>query len=170
MNVLIFCLASFLAAFLLHLLVWFIRVPANPFLAMLVWFAAVWVGIAGLCAFLPGIPATWRPDGPWQWLAAALFHASGSLSYIILYSALEQDSPTITIVKFTDQAGPSGCAPDDYQQVITDDLIIHSRLRAMLDSQLARRHGDRLFLTRKGAFWDRLFGAWMKLLAIREGG
>lgn len=170
MNVLIFCLTAFLAAYLLHVVVWLFRVPSSPFPAMLVLFAAAWLAVAALGAFLPAFPAAWRPAGLWQWLAAAVFHAACSLSYIIVYSALEQDSPTITIVKHTDLAGTRGCAPGDYKKVITDDLIIHSRLRAMLEGRLAERRGDRLYLAPKGAFWNRLFGAWMKLLALREGG
>ena len=170
MHLLIYSLAVFLLAFGIHLVLWFVRVPRRPYPALLALFALAGLAAAALQPFLPAALAAFYPSGFWPWAAAALFHAAGSLSYIIVYSALEQDSPSVTMVKFTELGGPNGRARNDYNQILSDDLIIHSRLRAMVEGQLARRHGNRFTLAPKGAFWNRIFGLWMKLLGIRGGG
>jgi hypothetical protein len=170
MELLIFCLTVFGMAFLAHLVIWFFHVPSKPYPALLMLFALAWVFVAALRLALPAAWAEFYPDGFWPWAAAALFHAACSLSYIILYSALEQDSPSLTMIKYTDMAAREGRAPGDYKTILSDDLVIGSRLNALVEGQLVHKREHRYYLAPKGAFWDRVFGLWMKLLGIRTGG
>ena len=170
MNLLIYSLGVFALAFAAHVAVWLVRVPAKPFHCMLALFPSVWLLAAVVVRFLPEGLAHLRPEGFWAWFAAGVFHGACSLAYMVVYSALEQDSPSVTMVKFTDLAGSGGRAPDEYSQVLSDEVIVGSRLGAMLAGGMAERRGGRIHLAPKGAFWERLFGGWTRLLGIRGGG
>src|SRR5262249_23646491 len=85
------------------------RVPRRQIFCLLLLFLGLLpVGLAA-AAWLPGLHGL-RPDGFWENLHVALFYVAVSLGYIVTYSALEEDSPTLTVVAFVADAGGRGGA------------------------------------------------------------
>ena len=132
-------------------------------------FAGVLLG--GVCCslLLPCLRA-WGPRNLWEILHVAISFAAVSLVYVVLYSGLEEDSPSCTLVKFVALSREKGRVRADFAEIITDDLIVHSRLRALVDAGMVIRDGDRFRISARGAFLARVFCFARRLLRIREGG
>src|SRR4030081_647977 len=82
-----------LALFLgVHIVVWRIRPPRKQFASLLVILGAVFmIGLAA--AVIISIPVL-------TFLHIALFYVSAGLCYIVLFSAIYKDSPTLSLVRF----------------------------------------------------------------------
>lgn len=97
----------FLAAFLLHWIIWRITIPRRQSAALLViLLGTLPVGLAAV-TYVPAL----RPLGPlspWQCLHVAIFHVTMSLGYVVAYSALEERSPSMTLLTFVADAGTQG--------------------------------------------------------------
>ena len=169
MRLVLFSCGLFLVTFLTHLAIWRIRVPRRAFRALLLLFLGALPATYLLAAILPALGAV-APLGPWQWLHAALFHLPVSLGYIVTYSALEEDSPTLTLLVFLEQAGTAGRSRHDLYGVIGNDFVIGSRMEALLIGGLLTPIDSKYQLTAKGRSWARLFGAFRWLYCLNPGG
>jgi hypothetical protein len=169
MDVVVTGCGMFCAALAVHWLVWRIRVPSRPILVLLA-IAAI-VGILWLVAAAK-VPwfGRWAPRTLWPCLHATLFHIACWFVYIINYTGIEQDSPSFSMVKFVAMAGDVGREAAEFKPLISDNVVVQSRLQSLLTAGLVSMRGGRYVLTPKGAAWNRLFGAWRHLLGIREGG
>jgi hypothetical protein len=169
MRVVLFGCGLFLATFLTHLVLWRIRVPRRAFRALLLLFLGALPAAYLLTAVLPALAAV-TPSSPWQWLHVALFHVPVSLGYIVTYSALEEDSPTLIILVFLEDAGAAGRSREDLYGLIGNDFVIGSRLEALLTSGLLTSVEGKYQLAAKGRSWARLFGAFRWLYCLNPGG
>lgn len=168
MRVALFAVTLFLAAFFVHWLLWHIRLPKRHTATLLVVFMGS-LAVAIVLGAWVGDDAFW-PQGFWEWAQVAVFHVAVSLAYIVLYSGLEENSPSLTIYAFVAEAGGQGRVVDDVYGIITDDMFIHSRMRAMVrDGLLCERDGA-FHLTPKGVVWARVFGVARSILSMNKGG
>ncbi|MBU1042613.1 MAG: hypothetical protein KKF77_16085 [Proteobacteria bacterium] len=106
----------------------------------------------------------------WECVHVGICYVPFSLSYIALYSAIEADSPSLTMVKFVAAAGSAGRAREDFDRVISDTSLVEERLKAMVDEGMAVRQGNVLGITPKGLGMARLFSAAARLLNLNPGG
>jgi hypothetical protein len=171
MKVAAFAAGLFAVAFLLHLLCWRIRRPSRVALALLSLFLGTLV--LGLLAalYVPWLGQL-TPLGPWEVAHVCLFHVAASLAYIVLYSALEQDSPTLTIIAFV-AAAERGRSRNELFGLVRDDHIVGTRFDALVASQIiAPAEGtDQVYvLTSRGQRWARLFGFCRHLYRLDKGG
>lgn len=162
-----FCI--FMSGFLVHWLLWQFRVPANAITSLLSVFFLVLVAGFAATRYVPFLSA-FSPCNVWEYLHVTLFHVSLTLGYIIVYSAIEEDSPSTTMVKFTALAGDSGRSRSEFNLIVNNDLLIEARLRAMVQGGLAVRNFGRIQLTPQGFFWLRILSFWSRLLGIHKGG
>lgn len=169
MNVLLLGSCLFLAGFTVHWLLWRIRVPANASTSLLVVFLGILATGLAAARLVPCLSPL-SPVGTWEYLHLAVFYVSLTLSYIIAYSGLEEDSPSATMVKFAALASKDGRAREEFDRIFTDDLIIGSRLQAMVQGGIAVREAGKYRLTLQGLFWQRIFWAWSRLLGLPKGG
>src|SRR5882672_3872600 len=134
MIALLASLALFGVAWLLHLAWWRVRLPRRHIAALLSLFAAVPAGaaLAGLAfpAHFP-LPPAYVPGALALYLGAAA-------CYVIVYTGVEQTSPTLVIVRALESAPRDGCSDADLAGLITEDLFVRPRLEALaLDGLLA---------------------------------
>jgi len=169
MKVAGFAVCLFAAAFAVHWLLWRVWVPRRQFFWLLIIFLALLpIGLA--CAhWLPGLHR-FAPKGFWEHLHVAVFHVAVSLGYIVTYSALEEDSPTLTLVAFLGDAGGRGRSREELDGLFDNDSIAGSRFQALLASNLVERAGDGYALTARGRSWARVFGAFRGLYRLERGG
>ena len=110
MNVLLTGLSLLSIAFFLHLLIWKIYLPQKQTKALLLIFITILSsGLGFIACNTDVIPF----ESPWQYVHVTIFYISFTLSYIITYSALEADSPSLVIVNLihaltSPPAGPAG--------------------------------------------------------------
>jgi hypothetical protein len=160
--------ALFACAFLAHWLVWRLRVPRRPILALLLIFLGALP--IGLAATDLGPPAWPRPEGFWQHLHIALFHVAMSLAYIVTYSALEESSPSLTLVAFVFAAGTRGRSREELYGLISDDAVVGSRFRALIRGGLIADEGGVYRLTPRGRRWAGLCRCIRLVLRLQKGG
>jgi hypothetical protein len=172
MGILFWGLTISVSAFLVHLAIWRVRLPKRQTQAMLWIFFIVWLAVTGGLWSHPdfsllGVPA------PQTWLQLAhvgLFVLAFTLAYMITYSALEADSPSIVMVMAVARAGSAGLPRSEFNRMMTDDVLVVPRVRDLLLDRMAYLEGDRYRLTPKGALFARIFIQYRKLLKTRKGG
>ena len=169
MKVALFAAGLFGAAFLIHWLVWHVRLPRRQTLVLLILFLSALPASLLLGNCVPSWSAYW-PAGVWEWLHVATFHVALALAYIVIYSALEENSPSLTIVAFVLEGGDKGRSLEEVRSVINNDLILQSRLQAMVRDGLAANHDGVLRLTAKGRVWATVFSRSRAVLSMQKGG
>jgi hypothetical protein len=134
MAALLISIALFGIAWLAHLAWWRIRLPKRHSVALLALFAAVPLGAAIIAPVLPAglVPALAE-------IPAVLgLYLGAAACYLIVYTGIEQSSPTLVIVRALERAAGQGCTSEELAGVITDDLFVRPRLEALaLDGILA---------------------------------
>ena len=157
-----------LTAFLLHLLVWRVRLPGRQTRALLVIFAGTWVA-AALLWWGDVFPAGIRPSGP-EFSTSGMLLASLAMAYVITYSALEADSPSLVMVGMIQKAGPEGLPREKFLEMAGNEVLIDPRLRDLVLNRQCRLEEGKYILTFKGIGMLRLIMFWRRLLGTGKGG
>jgi hypothetical protein len=155
------------AAFLAHWLLWRVRIPARQTAALLAIFSATLV--IGLVSSVWWPPA-WRFSSVWEVLHAAIFHVAAMLAYVVAYSALEERSPSMTILSRVADAGSLGHSREELQAMLVNVSPVEIRLAAMVRDGMVREDGGTVVLTAKGWAWANTFTMWRRMLRFRLGG
>ena len=171
MQTLVFSVILLVIAIFLHLISLRIRqtIFNNTILAI--------VFIFSFTLFMGFIAGAWvektvnfLPHGIWGVLQVLIFYVPVMLCYIINYIALEDDSPSMTIVRFVEQAKEKGRNRQEIRRIITNEILILPRIRIMLKDGWIECRDGQYYVTEKGRFYNQFFAFGLKLLKIsREG-
>jgi hypothetical protein len=163
MIVFLTAVGLFLLAFAVHLVSWRTRLPKHHIKALLLIFAVVsllWLPVALICAF-----------GFFRILHVALFYGSMSLCYVITYSAIEADSPTLSLVRFLAEAKEAGRSLGEVGDFMASRPFVRARLAALVLSGLIREEGGRYAAVGNEPFSFRVILGFRKLYGpISRGG
>jgi hypothetical protein len=168
MEIVLYALGLFGCAFVVHLVIWRVAMPRQHTRALLViFFVVLAVGcLAPLTSFL----GRYGPGNVWDYMAVVFFFGSGSLAYIAFYSAIEEDSPSLALVKAVAETGDEGMGREKCHEVIGDDFLVNRRLEVMVRDGMLRREGDRYYLGRKGEQMFCIFEASARFFGLPRGG
>ena len=162
-------LTLFSAAFLLHWVLWRIRVPRRQSAVLLaILLAALPVGLVAV-TFVPALQFL-RPHGFWEVLQVCTFHIALTLAYVVAYSAIEGRSPSMTLLSYVADAGGRGRTRAELAAVLRGDDPVTLRLEALVRDNMIAGEGDSYALTAKGWAWARCFGTFRSLLKMQKGG
>jgi hypothetical protein len=167
MRVLLWGCILFDLAFLLHVMLWKIRLPKRQIrMLVLIFFGVLIIGILSLWSFpLPlkalGLSAPYALP---EYIHIALFFISLTLAYVVTYSAIEVDSPSMMMVMQIDSAGPDGMEKVAFAKTMTNDILVKSRIKDLITAELTYMDGDKYKLTPKGVVLARIFIFYRKLL------
>jgi len=172
MTILFWGLAISVLAFCIHLLVWKIHLPQRQTKVLLQIFFATWLAATAwlwthpaFSLFGIGAPQNWV-----QCVHVGLFFLAVTLAYMITYSALEADSPSLVMVQAVARAGKPGLPSDQFHRMMTDDVLVTPRVRDLLTDRMAYLDGNRYRLTPKGILFARIFIQYRRLLGAKKGG
>jgi hypothetical protein len=148
---------------MVHLVIWKIRLPKNQTVGLLnIFFAMFCLGVGA---------ALMRGFGIWEAGHMALFFGSMSLCYVITYSAVEGDSPTLSLMRFLAQKGKAGGTQAEIDSFFAERPFIRSRLVALLQSALIKEENGRYVIAGKPSLPFRLILAFRKVYGtIPKGG
>jgi len=150
-------------AWALHLVVWRVRVPAFQIRALLAVFALV---IAGWL-----VPAVVQGVSWLEIAQVALFYISMALSYVITYSAIEGDSPTLSLVRTLANKGGAGLSEEGLEEFVRERPFVKTRLAALVHSGLVREKNGFYVLCGKPSLFFRVILAFRKLYGrVSQGG
>lgn len=169
MQVAILAVALFSITLLVHWVVWRIRPPQRQTAALLaIFFAALPLGL--LATLLPPARDWFDPLGVWAYLHVSIFHVAMSLAYVVAYSAIEERSPSMTLLLYVAASEPRGRTRDELRDVLRATPPVERRLDAMLRDKLLDQAGGAYRLTSKGWAWSRVFALGLRLLNKEKGG
>jgi hypothetical protein len=133
------CGAGLFALFLVaHVIVWKFRLPKRHTPALLgIFFMAL-----PLCfplALIQGFSLI-------EILHALLLYITLSLCYVITYSAIEGDSPTLSLMRFVAEQPTQGRTLQEIESFFAERPFIRARISALLHSSLVRQENGRYFI------------------------
>lgn len=159
------------AAFLAHWLWWRVRIPRRQTAAILATFSLVLlVGLAATWGPLAVLPSGFRLRSFWEVLHVAGSHIAVMLAYVVAYSAIEERSPSMTILSRVATAGPGGTSRLELESLLRNVSPVEIRIAAMLRDGMVRNQGGRLALTTKGMGWAATFATLRRFLGFAKGG
>jgi len=100
----------------------------------------------------------------------AIYFTSLTLAYMITYSALEADSPSLVMILQVANAGEAGLPKSVFHEHMNDALLVDPRLRDLVKDQMVIPEGEGYRLTAKGRAMALLFIGYRKLLKLEKGG
>lgn len=104
-------------------------------------------------------------------LALILFYASMVLAYIVTYSAIEVDSPSLAMIIQIADSGADGIEKERLLSLFTDDYLIVPRVDDLVHGGALFYAEGKYYLTRKGRlFLDPLVFYRKYLLKAPKGG
>ena len=133
------------ALFAVHLVWWRVALPRRQRAVLLVLFLGGGIVLAPLVAWLVGslgfATLSWV-----EWLNVALAVVAFALAYVVTYSALEADSPTLSLVRHIAAAGRRGLAEAELGEFMASRPFVGARLTALVDEGMVYEKEDRILL------------------------
>jgi hypothetical protein len=167
MAVLQWGLILFLGALLIHIAFWRVRKPASPLKALLLIFLTVTAaGLAALyaCDRVVGLASPGTLDSPAAYLHTLLLTVSMSQAYMVSYTLLEWDSPTLTIVTRIARAGKGGVSEADLVQLADKLPFIESRIECLIREGIIIEKGGRYIVSSEPHLFYRFILSYRRLL------
>lgn len=149
---------ALMTGFIIHVIWWRLAMPKNSTLALLTVFSA------NLCMFIL------RMHDTAFIIPFVLLYWGCALVYIIMYSAIEQQSPTLAIVGLIHAAGEDGCSIQSLKDQLQPDAQIQKRLQLIAMSGMIAEQDDRWELTNKGKSWAGIFALSSIIFGLQRGG
>jgi hypothetical protein len=170
---LLWSLVVFLVSVGLHMAVWRVRAPRRHTRAIVIIFLSVLTaGVCGGVLIQDSVPRAvpWLPSCPAELGQMILLVLSLLAAYVITYSALEADSPTLAMIRELDDAGAEGVDRNHFHRSMSDARLVIPRLQDLLRDGMARLNGDRYVLTLKGRLMTCAILAHRRLMRRGAGG
>jgi hypothetical protein len=101
---------------------------------------------------------------------ALVLYVLASLAYIIIYTAVEVDSPSALIVLLMRERGDQGMTFSDLREVLTDDNLVMARMRDLVAVGSVSDTGTQFRLEPRGLLIARVFAIYRGLLGRGLGG
>lgn len=130
MFVLILTASTLLAAFLFHLAWWRVKLPKHQLKTLLLIFGLFFLAASGLVVMKPA----WAGLDPalLGWLYFAVFYWAAAFCYMITYSAMEGDSPTLSLTREFARRGDGGMIKEEIEAFFAERPFIGARIGALV--------------------------------------
>ena len=130
---------TLLVAWLLHLALWRVRLPKAQLKTLLTMFLLVWVS---------AVFALWVIEaaffGALGFLYFSLIYWSAALCYVITYSAMEGDSPTLSLTRHLHCRGDAGVSHEEIEEFFRQRPFVGARVKALI--------ADNIFIEEQGGY------------------
>lgn len=153
-------------SFVAQLVVWRVRLPRRHTHALLALFAGVPLIVAGVAWAAGHAVASSAAEAA----RIVLFYCAYSLSYIVIYSAIENESPTLAIVSHVARAGPDGSSDAELETQFGRGTAMAARFAVLERGGWIRTEGDRIVLTTEGRTYARFFDGAARVFGLTLGG
>ena len=93
-----------------------------------------------------------------------------TLAYLISFTAIEADSPSLVMVEMIREAGERGIAPETLRNSIAKDNLVVPRISDLVRDKMVINKHDHLLLASKGKLLSQLFKYQRRLFRMGPGG
>jgi len=163
----------FSSSFFLHIVIWRIKIPKRQIKILVL----IFFGVLGLGQVFLLVGSNYfeyiseiSPDRIIDYFHISLFVTSLTLSYVITYSALEVDSPSLVMIKSIDDAGPEGLTNDDFIKAMSNDILVIPRVKDLVRDKMIYMNGEKYLLTQKGRWFILVFIYYRRLMNAQGKG
>jgi len=163
MNVSLWGISCFTFAFCVHWAIWRLRMPKVPIKTLVILFC-----VAGLLGFL--FLFHFGSDTFPKLLHFVFLYFSMFLTYLLIYSAIEADSPSLVILLRIAEAGASGLPCQALKDSLTNDLLVLPRLEDLVAADLVDLRDSTYAINKKGRCFVWPFMLYRKFLGLGKGG
>ena len=139
MLLVFFFITSFAAAWCLHLVLWRVRLPKAQLKTLLIIFFLVWAAVV-FALYLSEAELS----GVLWILYFSLLYWSAALCYVITYSAMEGDSPTLSLTRHLHRGGDEGVAHEEIEEFFRQRPFVGARVKALIT--------DNIFIEEQGGY------------------
>jgi len=160
-------------AFVTHVIVWRLRVPKRQGRGILwIFVLTLFVGLmffiaTGNSEVDPQHPAAGHLFRSMNWI---IFYITCTLAYLISFTAIEADSPSLVMVKMILESGDKGLSPEVLRESVANDDLVVPRISDLVRDKMIVEERGRLLLTPKGHFLSQLFIYQRSLFRLGPGG
>lgn len=172
MTVLVWGVAAGAFAFVLHLAIWRVRVPRRQLRSVGFVFFGVLAAALAAQWVLPRVGVTALPrlaDAP-EVVAFVLFFVAWTLAYMISYTSIEVDSPSMAVVRRIDAMGTLGLPREDLESLASNARMVTPRVLDLVRDGMLVDTGGSYALTPKGRRFLALIDAYHAVLGTPKGG
>lgn len=160
-------------AFVSHVIIWRIRLPKRQAKVLLSLF------VGSLCC---GSLLFWKygrqlsafgldpPGDLVGFLPFWLYYISLTLAYMITYSAVEVDSPSLILIMKIAEAGTAGLTQEGLKRLMDDKILVEPRLNDLISDEMAEIREGKYRLRKKGMMIAQLFRFYRIMLRANKGG
>ena len=167
MTVLLAGMGLLFLSFCAQLVLWRIFIPGRQIRSLLVIFVLVPLIAVGILQ-ITGSPIVLAMLSAAEIVRLAIFYVSCALTYIVLYSAIEEQSPTLR--NYFLCGGKVRCTEADLVDTFGKGRELSQRIELLARSEFVRHEGDRYRLAPAGHRFAKLFDAANRLFGIESGG
>lgn len=141
MSLILLTLGVLFGALVIHFAIWRIRVPKRATKTLL------FLAMSGLVIML-GIDWWWlREFDPAKVLYAVVLYGAIAVCYILTYTAIEADSPTLSLIYYIDASGCAGRTLPEIEDFFSNRPFVQSRLAQLVQGGFVVRRGPYVELT-----------------------
>lgn len=172
MRALVGALLAFVLLFAAQIVVWRLRRGGGHYAPLLgLALGVLAVALAGFAALAGAGPlARWLPGTLLDAWTFAMLYGALVLAYMVTYSAVQADSPTMAILLSVEEAGLRGRSHAELLAELDDSVLVVPRLDDLVSSGLAARQGERYAARPGGALLARTYIVYRRLLRMEKGG
>ncbi len=173
MIVLLWSSLLLFSSLLIQILVWKICIPRRQAKTLLVIFSGNFIIVSVFIFIFPkvltllDIPV---PQSIATYLHIALFYWAFTMAYLITYSAVEVDSPSLIMTLAIQKAGEEGLPIESFEANMSNELLLIPRVRDLVHDQIAVLKNGTYHLTPKGIVLAKIFNYYRNLLNIKDKG
>jgi len=156
-----------------HVVIWRARRPSGEYAALAVLGAgvlAVALTTFRITAVSLGSASGWLPRSPIEYVTAIGLYAALFLSYVTTYSAVQADSPTMTILLLIERARAAGCTRAELRARLDDRVLVLPRLDDLVAGNLVRLDHGRYVVTSRGTLMIAPHIRFRRWLMMEKGG
>lgn len=173
MGELVVSISVVVLAFVVHLLVWKIHLPKRQTRAILIIFFGVQILTVLGMYFVPRYFPLLGLNSYTQfssYLHVCFFCTTATIAYVISYTAIEIDSPSLLMVRAINNSESNRVSVAEFHNLMKDSLKIEPLITELLNDRMVRLDGQYYRLTPKGAFMTYLIMLHRSLLGLGKGG
>ena len=157
----------------MQLALWRIRLPKRQTRAIILLYVGtfccghftIWKYGSNLC-----ILGIYPPNSLAEHFQLSIYFFSLTLAYLITYSAIEADSPSLLIVIKIFEAGSFGLSKESLEHELDNAVLIEPRIKDLLIDEMVELSDGKYKLKMKGILMARLFAFYRNLISAGKGG
>lgn len=139
MTAFLLAIGCFIGAWCSHLVIWRVRLPSSQLKALLFIFMLMWAAV-----FVASLASRWPIEAAVELAYFSLVYWSAALCYVITYSAMEGDSPTLSLTRHLHRRGEEGVSHEEIEEFFRQRPFVGARVKALVT--------DNVFIEEEGGY------------------